>query len=496
MEGEKEKISCDLVKGLFSPKLFECLATVAGKMPSGIYLAGGTVRDLILGKHPVDVDLTVACHARKWATELVRLSGGSYVPLGREEDAARVVRGDEVLDFSSFRDGATSIAQEMTKRDLTINGLGVCIDSLLTGKGCEALSVIDPLGGVQDLADGRIRVCSRSSFMEDPLRMLRVFRFAATLDFFIQPETLEAIRQQRERIASVAAERIAHELDLIMASHKAHSAFVQMAETGLLFAVLPELRSGVGMEQPASHHLDVFEHLLETLYQMEQIQRHPGASFPANSTIMESWLAKGHRPRLLKWAALFHDVGKPATYGINEDKGGRITFYNHDQQGAEVFRSIAARLHWSKDDTTFVASLIATHMRPFFLANNQRQDGLTLKACLRLIKAVGDRLPGLFLLAMADALAGKGEKSPKAIEAEVAAVFERLQQVQEEHVTPVQTSAPLLTGQDLIEVLQLEPGPVFRQIFELVEEARMEHRVRTRTEALALAVEYVRRQKG
>ena len=490
MDGEAKKIDCSRVRALFSPELLQYLARIAQGQPSGIYIAGGTVRDLILGRRPADVDLTVACHARAWAGELARLTGGAFVELGREEDAARVVWRGEVVDFSSFRAGAVSIDQELTKRDLTVNALGLEIDPLFVGSGCDEdteFTVIDPLGGMKDLAAGKIRLCSKQALLDDPLRMLRVFRFAATLEFDIDPDTLTEVRLHRERIAHVAAERIAHELNLIMASGQAHRAFVQLAETGLLFEVLPELRAGVGMEQPASHHLDVFDHLLETLRQMERIQHDPGRYFPENKDVMGRWLEQERRCRQLKWAALFHDVGKPATFGINEDKGGRITFYNHDLQGADIFSTLAGRLRWSREDTRAVAELIATHMRPFFLANNQRMGSLSLKACLRLVRRVGEKLPGLFMLAMADALAGKGEGSPEEIEREVAGLFERLQQVQDEHVAPVRAAAPLLTGRDLIEDLQLQPGPLFRKILDQVEEARMEHRISTREQALILA---------
>ncbi len=494
MSQEVKKITCGSVRALFSAELLQHMAFIAQRQPTGIFLAGGTVRDLLLGRKPADVDLTVACHAKAWAGELAKITGGAYVALGRDEDAARVVWRGEIVDFSSFRAGAATIEQELTKRDVTINALGLCIDPLFTETGCAdetEFSVIDPLGGSQDLDKRIIRICSDQSIQEDPLRMLRVFRFSASLGFVIRPETLAEIKTKRELIGRVSVERIATELDYIMATGRAHKVFLQMAATGLLFEVIPELRAGMGMEQPASHHLDVYEHLLETLHQMERIQRQPALFFPDNTKVVEEWLESENHRRQLKWAALFHDIGKPATYGINEDKGGRITFYNHDLQGADIFSSLAGRLRWSKDDIQTVAALIAAHMRPFFLANNARVDKLTLRACLRLVRKIGDLLPGLFMLAMADALAGKGEGSPEEIEQEVASLFARLQQVEEEHVAPVRAANPLLTGGDLIKDLQLEPGPMFRIILEKVEEAQMEHRISTRAEAMALAREYI-----
>ncbi len=493
MMEEQKKIACRDVRNLFSGNIFTSLGVIAGDHPSGVYLAGGTVRDLLLGRKPADVDLTVACHGRAWAEELARLTGGTFVMLGKEEDAGRVVLGKETLDFSSFRAGAVTIEQELVKRDLTINGLGLCLDSLIRRAGCDhgtTLTVIDPQGGVQDLASGLIRLCSVHSLVDDPLRLLRVFRFAAVLGFTIVTETMDAVRNHKERIAAVAPERIAHELDLIMASDRAHQNLTLMAETGLLFEIMPELLAGVGMEQPASHHLDVFDHLLETLRQMERIQRDPGRFFPEHASVMVSWLEGKRHRRLLKWAAFLHDVGKPSTYGINEDKGGRITFYNHDQEGMALFAAFAERLRWSGADIGVVSLLIGAHMRPFFLANDQRRGGVSLKACLRLLRKVGDDLPGLFMLAMADALAGKGEGSPEKMEQEVAALFDRLLQVWQEHVLPVRTAKPLLTGRDLIDKLGLPPGPQFKKILARVEEAQMEHRISTHAQALALAARY------
>ncbi|XOF32187.1 MAG: CCA tRNA nucleotidyltransferase [Candidatus Electrothrix sp. YB6] len=483
-------LSAAAVTSLFPDDLLPQLAAVQREFGGAVYLVGGTVRDLLLGRATGDLDLTVPRQAEDWARLLRDLTGGTYVELGREEDAARVVlRQGLDVDFSSFRAGAQSITEDLQKRDITVNALAVPIHTLLTGRdgGQDRLPVIDAVGGCADLAQRRVRVVSPKSFPDDPLRMLRVFRFAAVLDFSIEPDTLEQIQQQREKIGRVARERVAYELDLIMASLGAHQAFSEIRQCGLLWEILPELRAGVGMDQPASHHLDVFEHCLEALHQMEISIADPGRYFPEPQAVMTEYLRSRKRQVQLKWAALLHDVGKPTTYGINENKGGRITFYNHDLRGADILNDIARRLRWAKEDSALIARLIALHMRPFFLANNQRQGKLTLKACLRLVRKIGNHLPGLFLLAMSDALAGKGEASPEAIEQEVAGLFSRLLQVEQEHIAPVRTAPPLITGNDLINELHLTPGPLFRKVLDRVEEAHMEHRISSRAEGLALA---------
>jgi poly(A) polymerase len=498
MHGEDQKnISCRAVAALFPDGLLEQLAAVHDALPGDVYMTGGTVRDLLLARKPADIDLTVVRRAKQWAELLAEQTGGTYVELGREEDAARVVLQGLDIDFSSFREGASSIDEELHKRDITVNSMALPVHGLLHDPACAEhgeLPVIDPVGGGKDLAARLIRGTSGESFFSDPLRMLRVFRFAAVLDFTVEPATLEQVRRQRSTIEKVSAERVAHELDLIMATPRAYATFSLLRDSGLLWQVLPELRAGVGMEQPASHHLDVFEHCLEALHQMELVLADPGRFFPENSSLMETYLRALRRPLQLKWAALFHDVGKPVTFGINEDKGGRITFYNHDLKGADLFTAIAERLRWSSRDSRLVARLVAGHMRPFFLANNQRQGDLTLKACLRLVKAIGEDLPGLFLLAMADALAGKGDSSPEQMEQEVSGLFNRLARIDQEHVAPVRSAPPLITGKDLIDELKLVPGPLFRTILEQVEEAQMEHTIRARDQALALAKELSRKK--
>jgi len=482
------------VRDLFPGRTLEWLRGLAQHHPRGVYLVGGTVRDLLLGRRPADLDLTVCCHARAWAGELARLSGGTYVELGRDEDAARVVYQGESMDFSSFRAGAANIDQELALRDLRINAMAVALDPLLAGQPCEPdahLALIDPLGGREDLARRRIRLCSSRSLADDPLRLIRVFRFAAALDFTVDQDTLTEVQSHAEAIGRVAVERVSHELDLVMASPRASQAFAAMAGTGLLFTVFPELLSGVGMEQPASHHLDVFAHLLEALGQMERIQADPDSFFP-NREEFVTWLASGRNRRLLKWAALLHDVGKPSTYAINEDKGGRITFYYHDHRGADLVREIGARMRWPLDDTERISRLVRLHMRPFFLANDQRRGSLTLKACLRLVREAGEFLPALFMVAMADALAGKGEASPARMEEELGQLYDRLNTVWRERVRPVRRAKPLLNGHDLIRELGLRPGPAIGSILSRLEEARMEGRISDRREALALADAYRR----
>ncbi len=483
-------IAVEQVVALFPPALLDQLATVQRELGGEIYLVGGTVRDLFLGRKPGDIDLTVASQPKQWAERLRQLTGGACVELGREEETFRIVTPQNiVLDFSAFRQGAACIEDDLRRRDLTVNALAAPLHTLLHEHSVPFLPVFDPTAGLTDLEEQRIRVASAKSFTDDPLRLLRVFRFAAALGFAVEQETLAQVQQYAPFINKVSKERVAYELDAIMATNRAHAAFLGLRDCGLLWELLPELQDGVGMAQPASHHLDVFEHCLEALRQIELALADLPGYFAASSPVMQDYLTE--QPKRLiqvKWAALLHDVGKPVCFGTKEEgQGERITFYNHDLRGAKLFTAISRRLRRSREDTEATASLIVWHMRPFFLANNQRQGKLTLRACLRLLREVGEQLPALFLLAMADALAGKGETSPEAIEEEVSGLFAHLLHIQQEHVRPVQTAPPLLTGHDLINELGLVPSPLFRTILESIEEAQMEQTISTRADALALA---------
>lgn len=489
-ETRKHSIALSQIIDLLGQDLIEKLSEIYSRMYRSIYLSGGTVRDLILGRVPVDIDLTVPDYARKCASELSRLTGGTYVPLGKEEDAARVVWQGRDIDFSSFREGAETIGNELKKRDITINSLAVPLDCLVReGKRCvpDELEVIDPLGGIEDLENKRIRITSPNAFKSDPLRLLRVFRFASTLGFSVERKTFDQVAQQSDWIRKPAAERVASELDLIMHTDSVHEVFFALAESGLLFKIIPELEAGVGMDQPASHHLDVFDHSLATLHNMVRLQKDPASFFLKDVDLLEKYIAQKRHCLQLRWAAFFHDLGKPATLTIDEDRDGKITFYNHDRRGSEMVEEIGLRLKWSNAKTHVVANLVHWHMRPFHLCNVQHKEELSLKACLRLVRLVGDDLPGLFLLSMADALAGKGEERPEQVEREVASLFSHMVEVQRQHVEPVRSGPPLLTGQDLIDELQLEPGPIFREILEAVEEAHMEKLITKRDQAIDFA---------
>ena len=468
----------------YPPQLFTALTAVADELGRDMFLIGGTVRDWLLRKIPNDLDFTVDCDAVHCCRLLIQnLDGGTFVPLGTaEEDAGRVVWRGFTIDFSSFRLGASTIEEDLSMRDFTLNGMGISFHDFMDAS--VKLTIIDPLGGINDLGAGVLRACPKA-FTSDPLRMLRGYRLWSRFGFELEEQTVASIYDNAALLENVSVERISYEMDLIMASNRAHEVISAMAESGLLFQVIPKLKDGVNLSQPPSHHLDVFEHSLAALGNMEKILAKPEMYYPECNDRLQEYLNRPGMTEVLKWGALLHDLGKPATRKIREDKGGRITFYNHDGVGRKLVQQLGRDLRWANDKRDRVASLTEMHMHPFHLCNVRRsKQGLSKKACLKLAKRAGEDLIGLFFLAMADSLAGKGETKPDAMEEELGALLCDVLETYEKDIKPALHGPRLITGKDLIEVFSLHPGPEFSRILNELQEAQVEGEVGSRDQAL------------
>jgi poly(A) polymerase len=226
-----------------------------------------------------------------------------------------------------------------------MNAMAVRVADLI-GDGWD-ITVIDPMDGLGDMYRKVITSCP-GAFADDPLRMVRAFRFSSMLGYRLTAETRAAISARVNLINLSAAERISSELDLIMTSGQAHQSIVEMDKVGLLEWLIPELQEGDGVDQPAFHHLDVLQHNILTLYYMERIIEDPRRYFGDVGDSVVGYLGDPSASMLLKWAALFHDIGKPDAKNINPEKNDRITFYGHDHAGVEKIEMFAERMRWSR----------------------------------------------------------------------------------------------------------------------------------------------------
>lgn len=478
-----QQLDLTSVLARFPAQLFEALQQSAAELDLQIYLVGGVLRDALTGVLTNDLDLAIPAGAERFLRRVRhQFGGGALVVLGdQQDDTCRLVIDGLVVDVAGFRGGAMSIEEDLARRDFTINSMAVgLVDFLRAGPA----DLLDPLGGAADLEAGLIRACPEA-FANDPLRLLRAYRFAAQLDFAIEPATQLEIAAHAPLINQCAGERLSYELDLILESSRASANFEAMRATGLLRHLIPELYEGSGVAQPPFHHLDVMEHNLKTLDWVEQVSMDQKSFFPGSAETV-AWFPGRQGERVeLKWAALLHDIGKPSTRKINREKQDRITFYNHDEQGVEIARAIGGRLRWSKLRSRRICSLIAMHMHPFHLANVLRKEGeVSRRAMLKLCKRAGDQLAPLFMLAMADSLAGQGADKPDGIEALLQTLFEQLMTFYEDIMQPVVSGPKLLTGYDLIDTLGLQSGPEIGRLLEAVEMAAVAGEIDSKEEAL------------
>ena len=426
------------------------------------YLAGGCVRDLLLGLEPKDFDVTTAAPpeqvGRLFArTEAVGAHFGVMLVID-QLDGERIAT--EVATFRSdgaYSDGrrpdavtfADDPREDVLRRDFTINGLLLDVLRFEAGEPVAACA-LDFVGGRADLQAGLVRAIGdpMRRFTEDKLRMLRAVRFAARLGFALEPATMEAMRQLAPEIGQVSCERIRDELTKMLTEGAAHRAFELLDQSGLLAEVLPEVERMKGCAQPPAYHPegDVWVHTLMLLDHLRA-----GAS------------------ATLAWGMLLHDVGKPPTYTApNPEKpGDRIRFNGHAEVGVAVARAILNRLRFSNDDSTQILELVKHHMQ---FGDVPKMKQSTLKRFLRM-----PRFDEHLRLHYADVMSSHGMLGP------YETASEALAQMGQEEMRPV----PLLNGADLI-AAGYRPGPRFKEMLTVAEDAQLEGAVKDRAGALAL----------
>jgi poly(A) polymerase len=405
------------------------------------YLAGGCVRDRLLGHEPNDFDV-----ATDAPSETVQGLFERTVPVGVQFGVVLVVLEGQPFEVATFRADAayadgrrpasvrfSSATEDAARRDFTINGM--FLDPVTD-------EVIDYVGGRDDLRAGIIRAIGDPSarIYEDRLRMLRAVRFAARFGFVIEPTTFDAIRNAAPHLGDIAWERIGDEIVRILCEGNARRGFELLDATGLLPVVLPEVATLKGVAQSPDYHPegDVFTHTLLLLAELEQ---------PSET------LALG---------ALLHDIAKPACVQRRDD---RITFYGHCEQGADMAVAVCQRLRRSREVWERVAWLVCNHLRLIHAADMRVS---TLKRFL-----AQDGVDELLALARLDALASNQDLRH----------YEFCRAKQAEFGAAQIKPPPLIRGRDLL-ALGLDAGPRFREILDAVEEAQLEGRLTTHAAAM------------
>lgn len=433
------------------------------------FFAGGCVRDLLLGRTPDDYDVATSATPEE-VTALFTTLGRKTLAVGAHFGVILVF--DEPTEYSSnsqaeaievatyrydgaYTDGRRPDAvrfsldprEDVLRRDFTINGMLLDPTRFERDRNLDA-AVLDLVGGREDLDAGVIRAIGDPSlrFEEDRLRMLRAVRFAARLGFRIDDRTFHAIQTHAHAVTTVSCERIREELTRMLTEGGARRAFELLDASGLLAVILPEAIKLHGVEQPPEFHPegDVWVH---TMFLLERL---PPAPSPT-----------------LAWAALLHDIGKPATFQPPQHPGDRIRFNGHVEVGVRIAEVILARLRFSREDTEQIISLIKNHMR---FGDVIRMKRSTLTRFLRMPR-FEEHLALHWLDCMAcHGMLGSYEYARQAFEA-----------------APVEDLRPalLVTGRDLI-AAGYRPGPDFKKMLEAAEDAQLEGTIHTTHEGLTL----------
>lgn len=460
-----------VIRAMQANDLLNRLRQLAGEAGAQVYPVGGVVRDWFrTGDCPADVDvMLIDAPARQVAKALADSMAGHLVPLDEAFGIHRVVLdGGITVDLADALEN--DLHTDLARRDLTVNAMAVDL---------EAGVLQDPLGGLDDLRAGRIRMVSAHNLLDDPLRMLRVFRVAATLQADqIDADTLAVVRAHAPMVWQSAAERIQYELLRLLSVPVCFPALQAMADSGLLEVIIPDLAPMREVPPSGYHHLGLFEHTLELVRQAERL-------LPELSPAMQARMAQplgqgGTRFGVVKLGCLLHDIGKPATRGTKMDPvhGERLTFYGHDEVGEQMADPWLRRLKASNELRDWVKNLIRWHLYPCQFGPDSPR-----KSVLRFYRRLGDAAPDVTLLALADRYSATGPWLDPADLTRAHQAHVWLMDNYEAEQAVLQMPR-LLDGRQVMEALSVPPGPHLKIMMAELQEAQQLGEIQTGPEAL------------
>lgn len=428
-----------------------------------LYLVGGSVRDAFLGRPIEDLDFTTNARPEE-ISQILKGWADNLYKVGEAFGTIAAIKGDTLVEVTTFRDEvyrnhsrkpqvtySDTVATDLSRRDFTINAIAVRLPSI---------EVVDPHGGLTDLGLQALRtpMDPEVSFSDDPLRMLRLFRFQATIGFTPDEACLRAVREMGDRLQIVSAERIRDELSKLLTADAPGEALLAVVEAGLAEYFVPELLA-LAMEQDPHHrHKDVLAHTFAVV-------------------------DKTSPDLVLRLAALFHDIGKPATKEIGP---GGVSFHHHEVVGARMTRKRLRELKYPKLIVDDVSQLVYLHLRPHTL-----EMGWTDSAVRRYVRDAGDLLDPLNELVRCDVTTAN-QRRERAIQRRIDDLEERIERLSKEE--ELSRLRPPVDGNEIMEHLGIPPGPQVGEIMNILLEKRINDGPYSKAEALAIATEWARDQ--
>ncbi len=452
------------------------------------YLVGGILRDLLLDrkKENPDFDFCLKRGAISFGKKLAGKIKCGFVVLDKEHGACRLVKKikDKVytLDFTDFR--GRTLEEDLLHRDFTINAMALELERVFAHKDLQNF-LIDPYQGKRDLKRKIVRVVNKKAFSEDPLRILRTFSFACTLGFKIDKGTLKLAKSEKNKLTKVSYERIREELFKIFDTLCAFNYLVMMDRLKILKIIFPEIEKMRGVNQGPYHHLDVWQHSLETVRQLEGLIKETKNNKEIQDYLSEYICADRKRRALIKLGAFLHDIGKPLALR-HED--GKTKFHGHERIGLEISENIARRLKLSCDEIDSLHKMVLWHLRPGYLADIEE---LKPRAIFRYFRDTNTEAVSTLLLSVADQRATKGPlatkesrvRHEKIVFGLVKEYFKRLKE---------KKPPRLINGDDLIRKFKLQPSPLIGKILSEVEELQAIGKIKNKAEALKIAARLIK----
>ena len=444
--------------------LFVLLGRIFSEAGHELSLVGGPVRDAFLGRKALDLDFTTSANPDE-TLEILKPHVDVHWDIGRAFGTIGARIGDETVEITTYRADkydresrnpqvsfGKSLEDDLFRRDFSVNSMAL----RLTGpKGTPIpageQAVVDPYKGLQDLLDGVIRTpgAPEDSFSDDPLRMLRAARFASQLGFEIEPATFEAISAMASRIEIIAAERIQVELTKLMIGKNPRAGIEVLVQTGLAALILPEIPALKLETDEHHHHKDVYEHTLRVVDQAIDYEK--------------DYNLEGDF--VLRFAALMHDIGKPATRKL--EPGGAVSFYHHDMVGSKLTVKRMRALKFDNDTIKAVALLVELHLRFFGYSDQSWTDS----AIRRYVRDAGEQLLRLHALTRADVTTRNQKKADRLSHA-YDDLEKRIEVIMEQE--ELNALRPDLSGEDIMRILDLKPSPEVGQAYNFLMELRLE----------------------
>ena len=434
------------------------------------YLVGGYLRDLFLGKQSLDRDIVLVCeNIEAFTQKIAREINATFIALDKEWGIYRLVLEDKINYIDFARAIESNIEKDIFRRDITINAIAYNLNTR---------ELYDPTNGVIDLQNKTLRAISEQNIIDDPLRLLRVFRFQSVLNFQIEKETYSFIKKHANLLQQPAKERVNVELMKLFDGYNTAKTLLDMDNCGILELIFPFVKEFKKIPKNTHHHLDLFHHLVETVNQIEIIF----STLPSQAQAVLSVNPYGTVKKLayLKLAGFIHDIGKPQTWAIDEETG-RHRFIMHDAIGAEIAPQYLKTLKFSKKQISYIKDLIRHHIYPSNVNMNNE------KSVMKFLRKLEENTVDVILLAMADRYSARGEDiTDEIIEQNISQLNELMNRyfLKLEELKPL---PKLIDGNEIMNLLNIKPSPILGKIIAQIKQEQEDGNITTHEEAVELA---------